>query len=214
MIISVTGFIGSGKDTIADYLVGEYGFRRESFAGALKDAISTIFGWDRELLEGKTVEGRAWRERVDPWWADRLGMPDLTPRWVLQYWGTEVCRSTFHDDIWIASLENKLRKTNENIVISDCRFPNELAMIKRLDGVTTRVSRGETPEWYKYALAANISSGTDDQQYFIHKLEELKVHPSEWSWIGTTFDIEIDNNGTMDELYVNIENTIGSKIRN
>jgi hypothetical protein len=33
-------------------------------------------------------------------------MPTLTPRWILQYWGTEVCRRAFHDDIWIAALEN------------------------------------------------------------------------------------------------------------
>ena len=129
MIIGVCGFIGSGKDTIADYLVNVHGFRRESFANTLKDAVAAVFGWDRVLLEGRTKEAREWREQVDPWWAERLNIPKLTPRWVLQYWGTEVCRKGFNDDIWIASLENKLRNSKDNIVISDCRFPNEIASI-------------------------------------------------------------------------------------
>ena len=206
MLISVTGFIGSGKDTIADYLVANYNFKRESFAGHLKDAIAMIFGWDRELLEGKTVEGREWRERVDPWWAERLQIPHLTPRWVLQYWGTEVCRHGFHDDIWIASLQNKIRKTNENIVISDCRFPNELAMVKNLNGKTIQVSRGDKPAWYKYALGVNLQQGdTQDLEYFQKRLDHYKIHASETAWVGTEFDVEIFNDGTLEELYSEID---------
>ena len=112
MIIGICGFIGSGKDTVADFLVNFQGFRRESFANTLKDAVSSVFGWDRELLEGRTKESREWREQRDEWWSRRLGM-DITPRYVLQQWGTEVCRRSFHDDIWIASLENKLRRSSD-----------------------------------------------------------------------------------------------------
>ena len=93
MIIAICGLIGSGKDTTADYLVNIHQFRRDSFARTLKDAVAVVFGWDRELLEGRTKESRAWREQVDAWWATRLGIPDLTPRWVLQNWGTEVCNT-------------------------------------------------------------------------------------------------------------------------
>ena len=145
MIIGVCGLIGSGKDTVADYLVNFHEFRRESFADSLKDSVAAVFGWDRTMLEGRTKESREWREQVDKWWADRLAMPTLTPRWVLQYWGTEVCRKTFHDDIWIASLENKLRQSKDNIVISDCRFPNEIKTIKQAGGKMILVSRGDLP---------------------------------------------------------------------
>ena len=64
MIIGICGFIGSGKDTVADYLVNFHGFRRESFANSLKDAVAVVFGWDRILLEGRTKEAREWREQV------------------------------------------------------------------------------------------------------------------------------------------------------
>jgi hypothetical protein len=196
MIIGVCGFIGSGKDTIADYLVNFHEFRRESFASTLKDAVAAVFGWDRTMLEGRTKEAREWREQVDPWWADRLSMPTLTPRWVLQYWGTEVCRKAFHDDIWIASLENKLRNSKDHVVISDCRFPNEISSIKNAGGKIVWVQRGELPDWYETAIDANRGSNVA-----INELKMRKIHASETAWVGTEFDLILDNNGTIDDLY-------------
>jgi hypothetical protein len=202
MIIGVCGFIGSGKDTIADYLVGFHGYRRDSFAGTLKDAVAAVFGWDRELLEGRTPEARAWREQVDTWWAKRLDMPNLTPRWVLQYWGTEVCRRAFHDSIWIAALEARLSRRSDDTVISDVRFPNEITSIRNAGGRIVWVKRGELPEWYDLAVESNCSS-------FNHmKTAYPDVHVSETAWVGTRFDYEIDNNGTIDELYTNIKNLV------
>lgn len=209
MLISITGLIGSGKDTIAEYLVAKHGFKQDSFAGNLKDAISTIFNWDRELLEGKTEVGREWRDQIDTWWAARLGIPHLTPRWVLQYWGTEVCRHGFHDDIWIASLENKLKQSTQNIVISDCRFPNEIKMVQQLTGVTIQVSRGERPEWYD--IAAIVNKGPDsDFRWDNYKtmMDTYNIHLSEWAWVGTKFDIIITNNGPKEELYSCIERVL------
>lgn len=201
MIIGICGLIGAGKDTIADYLVNIHEFRRESFANTLKDAAAAVFGWDRTLLEGRTKEAREWREQVDPWWAARLQIPTLTPRWVLQYWGTEVLRNHFHDDIWIASLENKLRKTRDDIVISDCRFPNEIKAIKEQGGIVIRVVRGPDPEWMQHAI--NHMSGPSRIGWAIGKdaLSKAGIHASEYSWAATEFDAVIDNNGTIDNLY-------------
>jgi hypothetical protein len=209
MIIGVCGLIGSGKDTIADYLVNIHQFRRESFAHTLKDAVSAVFGWDRELLEGRTKHSRAWREQVDPWWAERLGMPDLTPRWVLQYWGTEVVRKGFHDNTWIASVENKLRKTSDDIVISDCRFPNEIAAIKNAGGTVIRVYRGPEPEWYELAEAVNVGPTHIGWSLAKDRLEKFNVHASETAWIGTNFDAVVDNNANgMDNLYKQINDLV------
>ena len=203
MIIGVCGFIGSGKDTIADYLVGFHGYRRDSFAGTLKDAVAAVFGWDRELLEGRTPEARAWREQVDQWWATRLNMPNLTPRWVLQYWGTEVCRKAFHDDIWIAALEARLSRRSDDTVISDVRFPNEITSIRNAGGKIVWVKRGELPSWC--IMAGKANNGDVVAQT---KLKELGVHVSETAWVGTEFDHEIDNNGTIEELYTSIKNLV------
>jgi len=203
IIIGVVGFIGSGKDTIADYLVNFDGFRRESFANSLKDAVAQVFGWDRTMLEGRTKEAREWREQVDPWWAERLKIPTLTPRWVLQYWGTEVCRKAFHDDIWIASLENKLRNSKDNIVISDCRFPNEIKSIKAAGGIVIRVVRGTEPEWY--GIAKNANNGAPIAQEL---LKGFGVHASETAWVGTKFDAILDNNGTIDDLFKQVKNLV------
>ena len=209
MIIGVCGLIGAGKDTIADYLVNIHQFRRESFANTLKDAVASVFGWDRELLEGRTKHSRAWREQVDPWWAARLGMPDLTPRWVLQYWGTEVVRRGFHDDTWIASLENRLRKTTDDVVISDCRFPNEIAAIKRAGGVVIRVHRGPDPEWYNFAETVNRGPESNiEWSWAKTQLDKFNIHASETAWIGIQFDAVIDNNATMDHLYRQINDLV------
>ena len=209
MIIGVCGLIGAGKDTMADYLVNIHQFRRESFANTLKDAVSAVFGWDRDLLEGRTRHSREWREQVDAWWADRLGMPDLTPRWVLQYWGTEVVRRSFHDDTWIASLENRLRKTTDDVVISDCRFPNEIAAIKRAGGLVVRVHRGPDPDWYGFAEMINRGPEKNmEWSWAKTQLEKYNIHASETAWIGTAFDAVIDNNLTMDHLYAQITDLV------
>ncbi len=207
MIIGICGFIGSGKDTIADYLVNNHGFRRESFANSLKDAVAAVFGWDRILLEGRTKEAREWREQKDEWWSRRLGQ-DITPRWVLQYWGTEVCRRGFHDDVWIASLEHRLLKSNDDIVISDCRFPNEIQAIKNAGGTVVRVVRGDEPEWLEHAK--NFMSGPRRIGWSIGKevLERHKVHASEYSWVNTDFDAVLDNNATLDHLFNQVETLV------
>jgi hypothetical protein len=202
MIIGICGFIGSGKDTIADYLVNFHEFRRDSFAATLKDAVAAVFGWDRELLEGRTAQSRLWREETDLWWTQRLGT-HITPRLMLQLWGTEVCRKGFHDDIWIASLENKLRTSSDNIVISDCRFPNEISAIKEQGGKIIWVQRGLTPHWYSIAEQANRGD-TKAQEW----LAKEGIHASEYSWAGTAFDAVVDNNGSIENLYEQVKNLV------
>ncbi len=203
MIVGIAGYIGSGKDTIADYLITFKGFKRMSYAGPLKDAIASIFGWDRDLLEGTTTYSREWRDIVDPWWAERLNIPNLTPRFVLQQWGTEVGRRAFHDDIWIASIENQLRTTKDNIVLSDCRFPNELRSIKRIGGLTIRVTRGNNPPWHDAAIAYNF--GDKDS---LKILQSYNVHASEYSSVGLDYDYYVENSGSVDELHRKIDSII------
>jgi hypothetical protein len=203
MIIGICGLIGSGKDTAADYLVNIHNFKRESFASTLKDAVSDVFGWDRAMLEGRTQSSRDWREQVDTWWANRLGMPHLTPRWILQHWGTDVLRNHFHDDMWIASLENKLRTSTDNIVISDCRFPNEIKGLQAQGARIVWVQRGIIPHWY--AIAEQANRGDLKAQAW---LKDNNIHASEYSWAGTPFDQIIQNDSTFDSLYSQLKGLV------
>ena len=212
MIIGICGFIGSGKDTIADYLVNLHEFRRESFANSLKDAVAQVFGWDRMMLEGRTKQAREWREQRDEWWSKRLKM-DITPRWILQYWGTDVLRKNFHDDIWIASLENKLRNIKDDVVITDCRFANEVDAIKHAGGVSMRVSRGEQPVWYDAAVKYNKGpNGNPDWSLSKRKLDKHKVHASEYSSVGLNYDHYIDNNGSINDLHVRVNQLLNLRV--
>ena len=198
MIIGICGLIGSGKDTIADYLVSSHGFRQDSFSASLKDTLAAVFGWERNMLEGRTGSSRKWREQVDTWWATRLGIPHLTPRWAMQNLGTEVIRQHFHQDIWTASVENKLRNIKDNIVISDCRFPNEVAAIQAAGGIVVCVKRGAAPEWTDLAVA------DPDMMSQLYP----GVHASEYSWAGSKFDYIIDNNESLDMLYSRIRDLV------
>ena len=208
MILGVTGFIVSGKDTVADYLCTFHGFKRVSFAASLKDAVSSVFGWDRELLEGSTKTSREWREQKDEWWSNRLGM-EITPRWVLQYWGTDVLRNNFHNDIWVASVENKLRQSKDNIVITDCRFANEVNAIKSVGGTTMRISRGPKPDWYEYAVSYNKGEwGNMTWAISKENLIRLGVHASEYSSVGLQYDHYIENDGTIDDLHQKIKSIV------
>jgi len=209
-IIGICGFMGSGKDTIADYLVNIHGYKRESFANSLKDSVAVTFNWDREMLEGRSKKSREWRETVDQWWAKRLNMPNLTPRWVLQYWGTEVVRTGFHDDMWIASLEHKLATAKDDIVITDCRFPNELKAIRALGGQVIRVKRGPEPSWYDSAIQYNKGPRQNFSWALSRqKLEDQGVHASEYSWVGQEFDKIFVNDTSMDDLYEQVEEFLG-----
>lgn len=217
MIIGIAGFIGSGKDTLADYLQNFHGFRRDSFAAPLKDSAAAIFGWDREMLEGRTKESRQQREQVDTWWAEQLGIPNFTPRLALQLLGTEAVRKGIHDKVWIASLANRMRRTTDHMVITDCRFPNEIRAIKDGGGLVVRIARGADPEWYALAETANryIWSGDpahkDASERAEQQLNAMGVHASERAWIGAPFDALIDNNGKIDALYDQIEALVSRK---
>ena len=187
MLIGVVGLIGSGKDTVSKRLEQKHGFRRDSFAKSLKDAVSAMFNWDREMLEGNGDDSRQWREQPDEFWSKKFGKT-VTPRWVLQHFGTEVMRQHMHDAIWIDSCLS--RYNGEPTVISDTRFQNELKTIKEHGGEIILVKRGELP--------------TREQ------MQERGAHKSEWDWMGWEFDHVIDNDGTKQELFEKVDDLIVS----
>lgn len=186
MIIGLCGLKGSGKDTIADYLCKNYNFTKLSFACSVKDIASIIFSWDRELLEGSTDESREFREKKDDWWSMNLGL-DITPRKMLQFLGTDLFRNNFHPDIWLKIIERKIvDNPDRNIVITDCRFPNEHRLIKKYKGIMISVNRNN-PAWFY-----------DYKNKLIDSVEG--VHSSELEWIRQIYDYEIKNDSTKKDL--------------
>ncbi len=201
MLIGILGRIGSGKGTVADELVNTYGFRQDSFAATLKDVTAVLFNWDRAMLEGNTPESRAAREEVDEWWSEKLDIENLTPRLALQLIGTDVFRNHFHKDIWMLSVMARY-KDDENVVISDARFPNEVSAIREMGGRIIRVDRGIEPDWWKHAVeAASGSHGAEAIMRTTYK----DIHESEWAWSNTVPDEVLLNSGTLDQLYGMVE---------
>ena len=189
MIIGLIGLINSGKGTVGSMLI-EQDFQHESFANSLKDATASIFNWDRAMLEGDTSASRAQRETVDEWWNKRLKIPDFTPRVALQILGTDILRNHFHADIWVLSMEARIKDAKQNVVITDVRFPNEVRSIRELGGKIVRIKRGDDPEWFSLAASDHESM----------PVIYPNVHASEYSWAGTTPDYLIDNKGTIGDL--------------
>lgn len=186
MIIGICGLIGSGKDTIADYLIAEHNFKKISFADKLKDSVSEMFSWDRNLLDGKTEQSRTWREQPDTFWSKELGK-EITPRYVLQVFGTECMRDGFYDGIWVSLAKKKiLDNPNTHWVIPDVRFENEANMIKEIGGQVWWVKRGQLPMWFR--------------MYQDIKQKPKDIHPSEWAWANVKFNAELTNNGTIAQL--------------
>lgn len=219
MLVSLTGLIGSGKDTVADHLISKYGFVQLSFAESVKDALSVIFGWDREMLEGKTPEHREARNKVDVWWANQLGIPHFTPRFALTTFGTDVMRKHFDDRIWVLSVKDKITRLRQKdpfvkIVISDARYVNELNMLRELESLSFEISRGPLPDWWQSALNYNKLTSKFEKALYKFYLKYItkepnifnkNIHSSEYDWIGYKFDHLLYNNSSIESLRENVD---------
>jgi hypothetical protein len=206
MIVGISGFINSGKSTVASHLTDVYKFRKDSFATSLKDACAALFDWPREMLEGDTRESREWREIPDAWWSNKLSIENFSPRLALQLIGTDSLRNHFNEGIWFMTLENRVRKNPEqHVVISDVRFPNEVKFIQDQGGIMIRVDRGAPPVWFETALKANkgnsLAKGVMTQTY-------SSAHFSEWAWVGQKYDYVLNNDSTLEDLKMQVEEIV------
>lgn len=198
MIIGICGLIGSGKGTVADILVQDYNFIKLSFADRLKDGVASVFGWDRSMLEGETEASRSWREERDTYWSAELGK-DISPRLVLQLFGTECMRNGFYDGIWVSLVKKHIvDNPGKNFVIPDVRFHNEANMLKSIHGEIWRVRRGPDPVWFR--------------MYTDLGKEPTDVHKSEWDWANVKFNKVIDNNGTLLQLRSQVKDHLASSV--
>jgi dephospho-CoA kinase len=137
MIIGLSGYARAGKDTVADYLVKEHGYKRISFADPIKKAMYALdpivqAGDDYTITLQEAVDKLGWEQAKN--WEE--------VRRLLQVFGTEVGREMFGEYIWInKALGNA--EPFDKIVVTDVRFPEEARAIRNLFGEVWRIERGK-----------------------------------------------------------------------
>ena len=128
MIILLCGYKGSGKDECAKYFERAHGFQHFKIATYLKDALSKLFGFTPNQLNGSE------KELVDPRW-------NITPRDAMKFVGTDLFQFEIQKlipqvnrNFWVELMKKDI-ETNRiqgmPIVISDCRFVHEMDFIQR-----------------------------------------------------------------------------------
>ncbi|CAM6004395.1 unnamed protein product [Sphagnum balticum] len=137
-LIRLTGLPRSGKNTVANYLCAYHEYSQFAFADPLKEAAAILL--NRSIDECNGIEYD--REQVMPGWG-------FSMRWFLQRFGTECLRNQIHQDFWVMHMLNTLEnhkglKVGDKFVITDCRFPNEAAMIREMGGNVIEVRRDGT----------------------------------------------------------------------
>lgn len=174
-IIGVTGYSKSGKTAFVESL----GATDRPFAGPLKKVLAEVYGLSYEQLYGNQ------KEVVDERWG-------MTPRQIMQRFGTEVGRSV-HPDTWVRAWERAVAAWSRSAIpalagvralcVSDVRFPNEADAIRRLGGKIVRVIRPESPEGAA-APPAQLA-------------EHASERPDE-----IVPDLVVVNDGTLDDLHL------------
>jgi hypothetical protein len=171
MIIGVSGYSGSGKDTVGQLIQQltaqeRYGYLENTWeikkwAGKLKTIASLLTGISEINFEDqefkKTNLGPEWNKQVlydsDAKWiveGGEMHEEPMTVREFLQKLGTDGLRDGLHSNVWVNALMADYieqynidtdRTTWPNWIITDTRFPNEAEAIKKAGGIIIRVDR-------------------------------------------------------------------------
>ena len=199
----------------------------KKFADKLKDIICILINCNREQLEDESIKSKELGEEWWYWYMERDGgyspiildyltttkkqlknyegleLIKPTPRFLLQFIGTNLLRNQLHPEIWVTSLMSEYKpqwkeetkvywkeRLSEypNFIITDLRFPNEMEAVKKRGGITIRVNR-----------PCNICGGSG-----YHKMScpvsKSGEHLSETSLDKAEFDYVIDNNSDIQSL--------------
>lgn len=197
MILGLTGYARSGKDSVGQILV-DNGYRRLAFADGVRDALYVLnpivrvetvkefeddgnmcwgFGAERQIKTLRTQTARV-QDIVKAFGWEVAKTQFAEVRELLQRMGTEVGRDLFGENVWVNRVAAQI-VSEQNYVITDVRFPNEAAWLKEVGGRLIRIIRPGVE-----AVNTHVSDAGIDQ-----------LIPDEW----------IDNNGTLDQLQQVVE---------
>jgi hypothetical protein len=173
MIISISGKIGSGKDTIAEIIKQEMpgaGWEVKKFAGKLKEIATLLTSIPVTQFEDQNFK----QTLLSSEWNDTNG-DAMTVRDFLQRLGTEAMRLGLHENVWVNALFSDYQN-NSNWIITDTRFPNEIDACVHHGAITILVQRDSSNH-----------IGT------AHASETALDHYDQWDYI-------INNTGSMQNL--------------
>ena len=180
MIIGLSGFARSGKDTVADILVENHGFVKMSFADPMRDALLRLNPLI-QLRNGPSLP-LAQALRVYTW--DELKSVSTDIRGLLQRMGSEVGREMFGENLWVDYAIAHLPE-NTDVVFSDVRYKNEAKAILALKGRVWRIER-------EGIGAANEHASENDLNNFPFELTIDNNFPVEQ--LALTIDTALDLN--------------------
>jgi len=161
-LIGIAGRARSGKDTVANFIVAAIGGYRYSFADPIR-AMLALLGVDMS----------------DPYWQARKEEPipalGVSPRRMMQTLGTEWGRQLINPDLWIIMAHQRLLQNGPGMVISDVRFDNEAAWIRKHGGRIIHVIRPDTKAVEAHASEDGIEmQDTDARLFNSGSLEDLQ----------------------------------------
>ncbi len=176
--IGLAGEMGHGKSTVATYLCSQYQYTEYSFARPLKEGVKRLFSLTDTQVYGDE------KNKMDERWG-------VSPRYLLQQVGTELLRNNLTKylpqinpvpNLWIRNFQRWVQIHSKRVVVSDCRFTDECEALHNLGMKVYRVSR------------SGVSSQTSSN---VHVSESLQKH--------LPVDDTIQNNGTLEELYLSVD---------
>ena len=135
-LLAFTGRQQAGKTTAAKHIAATLGFKRLSFAQPIRDMLMAL---------GLTADDMDERKEMP-----HILLCGQTPRFAMQTVGTEWGRRLIGEEIWLNKARHYINQARtfpdfRGIVIDDCRFDNEAALVRSLGGVVIHVTRLDMP---------------------------------------------------------------------
>lgn len=177
LVIGIVGVERAGKDTVADYLIKNYNFKKHSMADPIRDISKIMFSWSQNQLLGPE------KDIVDP-------NTNIKPREFFKWFGTDICQfaiySQFPDlaqaipprTIWAKIMSRFIEdnKLTANIIIPDIRFVHEADELIKAGGILVRLSRAELEnpgQCDKYDLPVLMHDSKYMPAYTIHNNTDI-----------------------------------------
>ncbi len=181
LILGVGGYARSGKDTLADLLVDNFGFVKVCFADpmrAMAEAINPVVGLLDDVDEHRDFDVLRYNDVVEMFGYDEAKRLYPEVREFLQRLGTDAGRQVIGDSFWV-DIAMKAASEHRLVVIPDMRFHNEAEAIKSSPGSTVRVDR--------------------------RGVEAPNSHQSEHDLDGWPYDLFVHNNSTPLDMLDRVE---------